>query len=80
VDTAVGVGGLVRHEQLDRRSEHRVGELARGSERLELLAELGAEEVVDDREHLGPRAVVLCQRQQRVGPRAPLAEDLHLRA
>ena len=67
VDTGAGVRGLVGHEQLDRGSEHRVGELAGRCERLELLAELGAEEVVDHGEHLGARAVVARQRQQRVG-------------
>ena len=70
------VRGLVGHEQLDGRPEDGVGELARGGERLEVLAELGAEELVDDREQLGPRAVVPRQRQQRVRAGAPLAEDL----
>ena len=53
VDARAGVGGLVGDEQLDRRPEDRVGEVAGRRERLELLAELGAEEVVDDRQHLG---------------------------
>ena len=73
------VCGLVGHEQLDRCPEHRVGELAGRRQRLELLPELGAEEVVDHGEHLGPRAVVARQRQQRLRPRPPLAEDLHVR-
>ena len=78
VDAGARVGRLVGHEQLDRCPEDRVGELAGRRQRLELLAELGAEEVVDDREHLRPRAVVARQRQQRVRPRPPLAEHLHV--
>jgi hypothetical protein len=44
VDARARVCGLVGHEQLDGRAEDRVGELARRRQRLELLAELGAEE------------------------------------
>jgi hypothetical protein len=79
VRAAAGVRGLVGDEQLDRRAEDRVRERARGRERLELLAELDAEEVVDHGEHLGPRAVVPRQRQQRLRLLAALAEDLHVR-
>ena len=75
VDAGVGPGCLVGDEQLDRRAEDGIGELARRGERLELGTEVGAEEVVDDREHLGPRAVIPRQRQQRRGPLAPLAKD-----
>ena len=53
-------------------------EVAGRRQRLELLAELGAEVVVDDRQHLGPRAVVARQRQQRLRTRPPLAEHLHV--
>ena len=69
---------LVGHEQLDRRAEDRVREVARGGEGLELLAELGAEEMVDHGEQLGPRAVVARERQQRLGLRTALAEDPHV--
>ena len=50
----VGVARLVGDEQLDRVAEDRIGEVARGRERLELVAELVAEEEVDGREHLRP--------------------------
>ena len=76
VHAAPGVRRLVGDEQLDRMAEHRVGELARRRERLEAVAELRLEEVVDRREHLGPRAVVLRQRQPLRRGRAALAEDL----
>src|SRR5205085_10268002 len=46
--------------------------------RLELVAEVGSEEVVDDREHLGARAVVPRERENVVGRIAPLAKDLDL--
>ena len=78
VHAGAGVGGLVRHEQLDRGAEDGIGELAGRRERLEFLAELGAEEVVDDGEHLRPRAVIARQWQQRLRPRPPFAEDLHV--
>ncbi len=64
---------LVGDEQLDRMAEDRVGELARGRERLEAVAERGLEEVVDGGEHLGPRAVVLRQRQPLRPPRRAAA-------
>ena len=66
---------LVRDEQLDRGPEDRIGEAARRLERLELVPEVAREEVVHDREHLGPRAVVLRQREDAARLRAPLAED-----
>ena len=78
VQAGPGVRRLVGHEQLDRRPEDRVRELARGGEGLELLPELGAEEMVDDGEQLRPRAVVARQRQQRLRLRAALAEYLHV--
>ena len=75
----VRVARLVGHEQLDRVTEDRVGEVAGGRERLELVAELLAEEEVDGGEHLGPRAVVARQRKPAAGPLAALAEDGHVR-
>ena len=59
--------------------EDRVREVARRGERLVAVAELLAEDVVDGREHLGARAVVLGQRQPLRGPRAPGAEDADVR-
>ena len=79
VDAAVRVGGLVRHEQLDRDPEDRIRELAGRGQGLELVAELGREEMVDDAQHLGPRAVVARQRQQRLRLPAALAEHPHVR-
>ena len=75
----VGVARLVGDEQLDRVAEDRVGEVARGRERLELVAELLAEEEVDGGEHLRPRAVVPRQREPAAGALAPLAEHGHVR-
>ena len=80
VHGAVGIGRLVGDQELDGRSEHRVGKLAGRGERLKLVAEVAAEEVVDDGKNLRPRAVVHRQRQHAVRRvRAPLAEDLHVR-
>ncbi len=79
VQAAVGVGRLVGDQQLDRGAEDRVEEVSRGGELLELVAELGREEVVDDAEHLRPRAVVARQRQQRLGGSPPFAKHLHIR-
>ena len=79
VHVGARVRRLVGDEQLDRRAEDRVGELARRVQRLELVAELAGEELVDDGEHLRPRAVVLRQRQHLRRRRAALAEDLHVR-
>ncbi len=78
VDAGARVRRLVGHEQLDGRAEDRIGELAGRREWLKLLAELGPEEVIDDCEHLRPRAVVARQRQQRLRPGAALPEDLHV--
>src|SRR5439155_25237229 len=75
----VAVARLVGDEELDRMPEHRVGKLTRRRERLEPVAEVGAEELVHGREHLGTRAVVPAQREQVRRLRAPLAEDLHIR-
>ena len=71
---------LVGDEQLDRGAGAVRGgcELAGGLKRAEILAEVGGEEVVDDREHLGPRAVVARQRERIAGGAAALAEDLHV--
>ena len=60
-------------------AEDGVGELARGRQRLEPLAELAAEQVVDRGEHLRPRAVVAAEREPAAGRLAPLAEDGHVR-
>ena len=56
-------------------AEHGIRELARGGERLELVAEVRTEELVDRRQHLGARAVVPRERQQLLRLCAPLAED-----
>ena len=61
---AAGEARLVSDEQLDRLPEDRIGELARCRERLEIVAELRLEQVVDRREHLRPRAVVPAEREQ----------------
>ena len=79
VRARLGVARLVGHEQLDRGPEGRIGEAAGGVERLEGVAEVGREEVVDHLEHLGPRAVVLRQRQDAADLLASLAEDLDVR-
>src|SRR5207237_272514 len=63
------VARLVRDEQLDRVTEHRRLELARGGERLEAVAEFGLEELVDRGEHLRPRAVVAREREHLAGRR-----------
>ena len=55
-------------------AEHRVGELGARVQRLELVAEVRAEELVDGGEHLGPRAVVSRQRQQLCRLRAARTE------
>ena len=55
-------------------AEDRIRELAGSGECLVVVAELLAEEVVDCREHLGPRAVVAGQRQTLGRRRAALAE------
>ena len=59
-------------------AKDRVGELAGCRERLELVAEVGAEEVVDRREHLRPGAVVAREREQLRRPLAALPEHLHV--
>src|SRR5205823_1803041 len=66
---------LVADQQLDGVAEDRVCELARSRERLVAVAELVAEQVVDRREHLGPRAVVARERKTLCRRFAPLAED-----
>src|SRR5262249_38501638 len=80
VHIRLSVRGLVGDEQLDGVAKDRVREFAGRRKRLELVAEVAAEEVVDDAEHLRPRAVVHRQRQDAVlGLRAPFAEHLHVR-
>ena len=79
VRARVLVGRLVGDEQLDGRPEGGVGKAARGRERLERVAEVGREEVVDDVEHLGPRAVVLGQREDAARGLTPLSEDVDVR-
>ncbi len=76
VRARVLVGRLVGDKQLDRRAEGRIGEAAGGRERLERVAEVGREEVVDDVEHLRARAVVLRQRKDAARGLAPLAKDV----
>ena len=76
VDAGVRIRRLVGDEQLDRGAEGRVGEAAGRGQRLERGAEVGGEQVVDDLEHLWPRAVVLRQGEHPAGLLAPLAEDL----
>ena len=76
VGAAVLVGRLVRDEQLDRRAERRVLEPAGRGEGLERVAEVGREEVVDDLQHLGTRAIVLGQREHAARGLTALAEDL----
>ena len=73
------VAVLVGDEQLDGRAERGVREASRGRERVERLAEVGSEQVVDHVEDLGTRAVVLRQRQHAARLLAPLAEDLDVR-
>ena len=79
VDAGLRVALLVGHEQLDRGPERRVGEAPGRLERLEAVAEVGREEVVDHVEHLGARAVVLRQREHAADLLAALAEDLDVR-
>ena len=61
VHTGLGVRLLVRHEELHRVAEHRIVELAGRGERLELVAELLAEEPVHRGEYLRAGAVVARQ-------------------
>ena len=75
VRACLAVAALVADEQLDRVPEHRIRELARRVQLLVARPELVAEEMVDRREHLGPRAVVERQRQALLGAFAPVAED-----
>ena len=79
VDARVLVGRLVGDEQLDRRAERGILEAPRRGERLERVAEVRGEQVVDHLQHLRPRAVVLGQREDAAGGLAPLAEDLDVR-
>ena len=68
VEARVGVRRLVGDEQLERRPEHRVAVAGGRHERLEALAELVGEQLVDRGEHLGPRPVV---RGSAAGPAVP---------
>jgi hypothetical protein len=76
VGAGVRVRRLVGDEQLDGLAEDRVRELARGGERLEVVAEVAPEEVVDRREHLRARAVVAGEHEPAALRLAPLAEHL----
>src|SRR5262249_55603991 len=67
---------LVGDEQLDRMAEDWIGKLGGSRELLELPAEVRAEELVDDGEHLGTRAVVERERERLLDRLAPFAEDL----
>ena len=79
VRAGVLVGRLVGDEQLDGRAEGRVGEAARSRQGLERVAEVAREEVVDDGENLGARAVVLGEGEHAAGCLSPFAEDLDVR-
>src|SRR5581483_1465293 len=76
VRAAVLVALLVGDEELDRMAEDRIGELGRGGEILELVAEVRAEQVIDRGEYLRPRAVVERQREVLLRLLASLPEDL----
>ena len=78
VDAGVLVALLVGDEQLDGMAEHRIGELGRRRELLELATEVRAEELVDHGEHLRARPVVERERKRLRGRFAALAEDLHI--
>jgi hypothetical protein len=54
VRLSLTVGRLVGDEELDPGAEQRFGKPAGCDQRLEVRTELGAEEVVDDAQHLGP--------------------------
>ena len=75
VRARLAVRPLVADEQLDGMAEHRIGELARGGERLVAVAELLGEQMVHGREHLRPRAVVERERQPLRRSLAAIAED-----
>ena len=75
MDTRLTRCSLVRDEQLDRVPERRLTRAGRRLEALELVAELGGEELVHRFEHLGPGPVVLRQREDRRRRRAALTED-----
>jgi hypothetical protein len=79
VRAGVGEGRLVRDEQLHRLAEHRVGELAGGVQRLEAVAELAAEELVDGGQDLRSGAIVPHEREATAGSLAPVAEDRDVR-
>ena len=72
------VARLVGDEQLDRRPEDRIGEVARSGERLELVTEIGAKEMVDGGKNLRPGAVVQRQRQHHARLLAPFPKDVHV--
>src|SRR5207237_8743674 len=75
VDARVGIARLVGDEQLDRMTEDRIGELSRSRERLVLVPEVRAEELVDRCENLRPGAVVERQRQELLRLLAPRPEN-----
>src|SRR5205823_4367952 len=64
--------------QLDRSAEDRIRKFAGRGERLELVSEVAAEQVVDDGQNLRTGAVVQGQRPQVGRLVASLAEDLHV--
>src|SRR5207248_906722 len=68
------VAALVADEELDRMAENRIGELARGGERLVAVTKLLPEQMVDSGEHLWPRAVVQRQRKSLLRQLAALTE------
>ena len=75
VRAGAGIRGLVGDEQLHRVPEDGIGELAGRVQRLEVAAELAAEELVHRCEHLGPRAVVPDEGEAPAGLVAARAED-----
>ena len=79
VHARVRVRLLLGDQQFDRMAEDGVRELARRRERLEAVAELLVEQMVDGREHLRARAVVADERESSALGLAPLAEDLNVR-
>ena len=78
VDAGLGGRGLVRDEELHGVPERRLVGRRRRLEALELVPELGREELVHGREHLGARAVVPGQREDGRRCLAPLAEHRHV--
>ena len=71
----VRIARLVGDEELDRLPEDGIGEVAGGRERLEVVAEVAVEEMVDGGEHLGAGAVVVREHQSAALGVPALPED-----